>query len=51
MVLHDLQRVVRASRGGPINSAVMAQLAEEAGDLDRARVQVGRQSMPDTLLL
>ncbi len=41
VVLHDLQRVLGASRHAPINNAVIAQLAAEVDDVSRAQVQVG----------
>lgn len=43
VVLHDLQRVLEASRHAPINTAVIAQLAAEVDDVSRAHVQVGRR--------
>lgn len=41
VVLHDLQRVLEASRHAPINKPVIAQLAAEVDDVSRAQVQVG----------
>lgn len=41
VVLHDLQRVLGASRRAVINEGVVAQLAAEVDDLGRAVVQVG----------
>ena len=43
VVLHDLQRVLEASRHATINDAVIAQLAAEVDDVSRAQVQVGRR--------
>lgn len=40
VVLHDLQRVLDASRHAAINDEVIAQLAAEVDDLGRAAVQV-----------
>ena len=40
-MLHDLQRVLNASRHAAINEGVIAQLASEVDDLGRATVQVG----------
>ncbi len=41
VVLHDLQRVLNASRHAAINEGVIADLTAEADDLARAVVQVG----------
>ena len=40
VVLHDLQRVLDASRYAAVNEGVVAPLAEEADDPGRADVQV-----------
>ena len=42
VVLHDLQRVLNASRHAAINEGAIAELAAEVDDLGRATVQVGR---------
>ena len=47
MVLHDLQRVLNASRHAPVNSEVIATLEKEVGGsaaLQRAHVQAGAQA-------
>ena len=50
VVLHDLQRVLEASRHAPINNAVIAQLAAEVDEVSRAQVQVGRRKCLQRLM-
>ena len=50
VVLHDLQRVLEASRHAHINNAVIAQLAAEVDDVSRAYVQVGHRRYLQSLM-